>query len=242
MIATLDVNSALRVNQGTKSVPIAEDRIDLKPPQYESISQYNQPQTLAQVLGINSHHQLFHPQLQQQQTQQVSPFLYLGPLVFSNNLIHNKQPTSQQNTDRADTQSREENSHESKDDSYSIIYRPSDDEEHVEFSPPSLHQEPNYYALKPRKFKKYQIEEESDKKNVSQKSIEDLKKRIKIAEIESYDDDLESPKNLNPENIERDLNENIRAARDLLTAASDDDDFVKESAPTSRLDFQMHGN
>lgn len=245
MITTLGVNSALRVSQGTKSSPISEDRIDLKPPQYESISQYNQPQTLAQVLGIHSQHQLLHPQLQQQQTQ-LSPFLYLGPLIFSTNptgLIQ-KPPTRQQkNTERADTQSQEENSYDSQD-SYSIIYRPSLEEDHVELSPPSLQQEPNYYALKPRKFKKYQGEEESDKKISATKSIDDLKKRIKIAEIESYDDDLESPKNLNPENIERDLTENIRAARDLedlLTAASEDD-FVKENAPTSRLDFQMHGN
>lgn len=233
MVTTLSANSALRVRQGTKSSPVAEDRIDLKPPQYESISQYNQPQTLAQVLGINSQ----HAHLQQQHTQQLSPFLYLGPLIFSSNptgLIQ-KQP----NTERVDTQSQEENSYDSQD-SYSIIYRPSHEEEHVELSPPLIHQEPNYYALKPRKFKKYQVEEENDKKSGG-KSIEDLKKRIKIAEIESDDDDLESPKNLNPETIERDLSENIRAARDLLTEASDDD-FVKESAPTSRLDFQMHGN
>lgn len=212
----------------------------MKPPQYESISQYNQPQTLAQILGIHSqNHQLLQ---QQQQSSQISPFLYLGPLIFSNptSLIKQQQRV-RSNNERHDIQSQEEEEEKSFDtqDSYSIVYQP-EEHESVDLSPPPLQQELNYYNLKPRKFKKYQ--EDDDKKPIP-KSIEDLKKRIKIAEIESNDDDLEPPTNLkNHERIARNLSANIRAARDLLSAASEDDYEVKESAPTSRLDFQMHGN
>lgn len=223
---------ALRVQQGTRSSPVSEDRIDLVPPKFESISQYNQPQTLSQLLNIHQH-SFIQPIVQQQGP--ITPFLYLGPLIYSNNPRPqqqlNRQQENQEENSRADHE--QENTY--------VIYRPSAEEEHelVDLAPPPAEQEPNYYSLKPRKFKKYQ--EAEDKKNLP-KSIEDLKKRIKIAEIESADDELEQPHNLNSEEIHRSLSENIRAARDLLTAASDDDYEIKESPPTSRLDFQMHGN
>lgn len=221
---------ALRVQQGTRSSPVSEDRIDLVPPRFESISQYNQPQTLSQVLGIHQH-SFIQPIIQQQGP--VTPFLYLGPLLYSNNQKQqlNLQQEHQEGNSRVDQE--QENTY--------VIYRPSADEEHelVDLVPPPAKQEPNYYSIKPRKSKKYQ--EAESKKNLP-KSIEDLKKRIKIAEIESNDDELEQPQNLNSEEIHRSLSENIRAARDLLTAASDDDYEIKESPPTSRLDFQMHGN
>lgn len=219
----------LRVQPSTRSSPISEDRIDLTPPKFESISQYNQPQTLSQILKIHQS-SFIQPVIQPQSP--ITPFLYLGPLLYSNN------PKSRQLKNQQ--QSHEENSQadQEQENTY-VIYRPSHDEEHelVDLSPPLINQEPNYYAIKPRKFKKYQEEE----KKVP-KSIEELKKRIKIAEIESADDELEQPQNLNSEEIQKSLAENIRAARDLLTAASSDDYEIKESPPTSRLDFQMHGN
>jgi hypothetical protein len=216
---------AVRVSRGTKSAPITEDKIDLRPPQFGSISQYNQPQTLSQVLGIHSQHHLLNPTVGSQQQQ---PFLYLGPLIFSHQTAQQARSLA-----RADTQSHEENSY--------VLYRPTPEEEQefVDLTPPPQEQEPNYYATKPRKLKKYQ---EEDKKSNTQKSVEDLKKRIKIAEIESDDDELETPVNQNSEEISKNIQENIRAARDLLTASSNVDYDIQESAPTSRLDFQMHGN
>lgn len=222
---------ALRVHQGTKSSPVAEDRIDLVPPRFESISQYNQPQTLSQILGIQQH-SFIQPIVQQQGP--ISPFLYLGPLLYSNHQKPQPQQSQPQESYVNSRADQEENTY--------VIYRPeAGEEEHsyVDLSPPPIKQEPNYYSIKPRKFKKYQ--ETDDKKNAN-KSVEDLKKSIKIAEIESFDDELEKPHNLNHEQIQRTLSENIRAARDLLTAASNDDYEIKESPPTSRLDFQMHGN
>lgn len=222
IVSVLSAESlALRVQQGTKSLPVSEDRIDLVPPKFESISQYNQPQTLSQVLGIHQH-SFIQPIMQQQGP--IAPFLYLGPLLYSN---HQQKLPQESQKDHSEDQ--EENSY--------VIYRPSHDDELVDLSPPSIKQEPNYYSIKPRKFKKYQ---EENKKSTP-KSIDDLKKRIKIAEIESSDDELEPPTNLNSEEIHRSLSDNIRVARDLLTAASRDDYEIKESPPTSRLDFQMHG-
>lgn len=230
---------AVRVNRGTKSAPISEDKIDLRPPEFGSISQYNQPQTLSQILGIHSQHHLLNPATAQ--LQQQHPFLYLGPLIYSQPIAHQKLQQQQQQQSsqhqarslaRADTQNQEENSY--------VLYRPTPEEEQefVDLTPPPQEQEPNYYAAKPRKLKKYQ----EDKKSNTQKSVEDLKKRIKIAEIESDDDELEAPAHLNSEEIAKNLQENIRAARDLLTASTDVDYEIQESAPTSRLDFQMHGN
>ncbi len=114
-------------------------------------------------------------------------------------------------------------------------------------------QEPNYYDVKPRKFKKYQ--EQKEEKGIL-RSIEEIKQRIKLAEIESIEDELEPPTNLNHEKIQRKLEENLSAARDLLTSSSNkNENFLKggnasddvdreiiESPPTSRIDFQMHGN
>lgn len=232
-------------------------RTELNAPLASSLSQYYQPpallqiqllkqqqeqlqspQTLAQLLGI------YQAQLNQQRPQQVqpqpvqqtqiNPFLYPGQFIssdtgeqarasqYSNNqqsLRPQQQNQPKRKSDDQNTQNQEKNSY--------VLYRPSSEESHeyVDLAPPAISQEePNYYAMlnKPRKQKKYVEEIVTDKKLKARKDTIKLKHQIKRNEPELI-------QNNNDEHNEH----------DLLTESTD---YVEQSEPTSRLDFQMHGN
>lgn len=198
--------------------------------------QFQSPQTLAQLLGI------YQAQLNQQKPQhptppqpiqqtQINPFLYLGQFTSSdtgeqarsssnNNQqqsLSTQQSQPKRKSDDQNTQNQERNSY--------VLYRPSSEEAHeyVDLAPPAISQEePNYYAMlhKPRKQKKYVEEVVTDKKLKARKDTIKLKHQIKRNEPELI------PNNEHNEH-------------DLLTESTD---YVEQSEPTSRLDFQMHGN
>ncbi|CAG9797162.1 unnamed protein product [Chironomus riparius] len=232
-------------------------RTDLNAPLASSLSQYYQPpallqiqllkqqqeqlqspQTLAQLLGI------YQAQLNQQKPQQhslhpvqqtqISPFLYLGQFTSSDTgeqarasqYNNNQQPLKQQQnqpkrkSDDQNTQNQERSSY--------ALYRPSPEESHeyVDLAPPAIsNEEPNYYAMlhKPRKQKKFVEEVVTDKKLKARKDTLNLKHQIKRNE---------------PELIQNNNNDEHNE-HDLLTESTD---YVEQSEPTSRLDFQMHGH
>lgn len=182
--------------------------------------QQQSPQTLGQLLGIQQAQQVqqqyTHPILQQQSP--INPFLYLGQLMLSDPGAYLLPQQRQRHILPTKTRSEERSIQNQESDSYAL-YRPNaeDSVEFVDMLPPDEEQEPNYYVIKPRKFKKFVESDEKEKKVNSQKPIIELKQRIKIDENESKD----------------------VPNYDLLTESSD---VVEKSAPTSRLDFQMHGN
>ena len=192
--------------------------------------QLQQPQTLAQLLGLYQsqlqQHQKQQPTVQPVQQAQVNPFLYLGqftssdlgeqPRTNSQQSVRTPQNQLRRKSDEQNTQSQEKNSY--------VLYRPSSEEAHeyVDLAPPSeSNEEPNYYVMlqKPRKQKKFVEEVVTDKKLKARKDSTKLKHQIKRAEPE--------------------LTQKIESDPDLLTESTD---YVEQSEPTSRLDFQMHGN
>lgn len=228
-------------------------RTELNAPLVSSVSQYYQPpallqiqllkqqqeqlqspQTLAQLLGIyqGQLNQQKPQQASPQTAQQVNPFLYPGQYFSSDtgeqarqysntqqSLNPQQQSQLKRKSDDQNTQNQEKNSY--------VLYRPSSEESHeyVDLAPPSISQEePNYYAIlnKPRKQKKYVEEVVTDKKLKARKDTLKLKHHIKRNEPELI-------QNNNDEHNEH----------DLLTESTD---YVVQSEPTSRLDFQMHGN
>ncbi|KAG5675011.1 hypothetical protein PVAND_004951 [Polypedilum vanderplanki] len=172
-------------------------------------NQQLQPQTLAQLLGLQNS-QLT---VQQQQQQSISPFLYLGPLISSD-------PGKSQNSNNEKIQqikrrSDERSFQEQERDSYEL-YR-NENDYYVDMMPPPEEQEPNYYVMKPRKFKKYnEVDLKKKKLNMRRAIAEDLQKEV-----------FSTNKNNNH--------------NDLLTESTTNDD-VEQSGPASRLDFQMHGH
>lgn len=199
--------------------------------------QLQQPLTLAQLLRLQNPQNQQLPQQQQPIIQpihqtQINPFLYLGQLTsdtgeYSNNRqLPNQRSLTLPQEPQPKTKSYERNIQSQEKNSY-VLYRPSADEKHdyVDLTPPSESQEePNYYVmlLKPRKLKKYVETDVAEKKLKARKESEKLKHQIKRSESELTN------------NNENDGNES-----DLLTESTD---YTEQSEPTSRLDFQMHGN
>lgn len=180
--------------------------------------QLQNPQTLAQILGLQN--QQYKQPNQPQQPPQLSPFLYLGQISLSDTgeqIQSPSRPQSRQLKTKSDdhaTENQEENTY--------ILYRPSADEpqDYVDMAPPPKREEPNYYAMlsKPRKFKKYVEEDPTEKKLKARKDNGKLKHQIKRSEVEGSRND------------------------DEYDSLKESSDYVEQSEPTSRLDFQMHGN
>lgn len=110
--------------------------------------------------------------------------------------------------------------------------------------PPTEQQsEPNYYAMKPRKNKKYSEADEKEKKYLKKKAAaESLKSKIvKDQETEKPKDDEAISTKLTNDSVDtiRKERETSSENEDLKEESSDYDSV--ESAPSSRLDFQMHG-
>lgn len=149
--------------------------------------------------------------------------------------------------------------------SYSL-YRPTAKEnpQFVDMQPPSTDEnEPNYYSIKPRKFKKYLSKNVKAKKynkpeNIKEQIVQSDEEKIddqeKIVDQEQIDDHEPSPS----ENFydEYDLphsSEEIITSEKITNGKQDlgneaessersTDESIETSQPSSRLDFQMHGN
>jgi hypothetical protein len=183
-------------------------------------NQQLQPQTLAQLLGLQNS-QVFVQQQQQQQPAATSPFLYLGQSTSSDPGISEEEEPEKYNNDQPRRRSDDESEPSHERNTYEL-YRPSeDDAEYVEMTPPPERQEPNYYAMKPRKLKKYSKTAARKKKSNVRRAAESMQKHEEV---------FSTNKNNQPENEKT----------DSLTESTDH--VVEQSEPTSRLDFQMHGN
>lgn len=206
----------------------SEISTDLVAPEASSLSQYYQPQNYPQ--------QDF---FQQPSAHHVSPFLYTGPLILMESHGEKFQQSEPKNIEK-DSANHEQNSY--------VLYRPTpqDNPEFADMLPPSQHQnEPNYYAIKPRKNKKFSKTDSDEKKTVKKKEI-----KQKIIFNQNKDLVQEPSIQLNTDEIKisaklKNETENIRKERDLKNESdesneSSEDDYVK-SVPSSRLDFQMHG-
>lgn len=207
---------------------------DLVAPAASSLSQYYQEQNYP-TLGY------FH-QLAQQ-----NPFLYKGPLIMM--VAPDFGQSEKKHLERL-SQDHEKSSYS--------LYRPTpeDNPQFVDMlPPPAVQDEPNYYAVKPRKNKKYSAIDDKQKKYLKVKESEDLKSKIDHVE---KSDELDQPISqettsspLNSEEISTKLKngtENSRQERDTVDEAKseeelkDESDSIETSAPSSRLDFQMHGD
>lgn len=200
-----------------------ELKTDLVAPAASSLSQYFQLQNFPQPS--------FFQQPSHQQTE-AFPFLFVRPLAS-----HESQESQDIQRSTESSQSQERSSYN--------LYRPSpeDNPDFMDMLPPPEQQsEPNFYAMKPRKNKKYAEVDSKEKKILKKKNTESLKQKIvKEQKTESDDEQAVSTE------LENESDENIRRERDIssesenLDEESTKDDSV-ESAPSSRLDFQMHGN
>lgn len=184
-------------------------------------------------------------------------------LVMSHHLIPFHDPKAAENIEKS-TQSPERGSYD--------LYRPSveDNPQFVDMLPPPQSQEePDYYAVKPKKTKKYSAADEKEKKY---KKFENLK--AKIVKLDDYDEaELNQEANDYPagseESSTQSLEENERTQREAdagdeegdpeqvqeddqektqggeqseeIEAAEATDSSVETSAPASRLDFHMNG-
>lgn len=140
-------------------------------------------------------------------------------------LLHNArflpfEMESQEDEPTAEAHDNEENTY--------TVYRPfpEDNPQFVDMLPPPESQnEPDYYAVKPRKTKKYSkaLEEGKQKKQLTKedkKSQESFRKERELDTVKSQSENVENQQ-------EQDQS---------------DDYSVEQSAPASRLDFQLHGN
>jgi hypothetical protein len=230
---------------GTNQEPKVERKSDysgLVAPLPGSISQYYQPyiqqqpaviqpQTLGQILAIQPPQHFAHPLLQQ--NTQINPFLYLGQglMVVDPGELHIQEiKVPVPIASPAKKKSLEKNSPSQEKNSY-VLYRPSveDRPAFVDMLPPSETQEPNYYTVKPKKSKKYSEKDAVKSKKV--KASEDLKKQIKTEEYDSAEDESREDAVIDT------VKEN---KKDSETESTNDE--IEESVPTSRLDFQIHGN
>lgn len=148
----------------------------------------------------------------QQQPHHLSPFLFSGPV------IHLAVPLKPQQIDE---------SSENHENSYKL-YRPSPAEnpQFVDMLPPSeVQDEPNYYMEKPRKNKKYS---EAAEKKPLKKTSNNLKEKFAKIKAEPSSEPTSEPSN------QKSKTEEIKN--------SETEDESLESAPSSRLDFSMHGH
>lgn len=131
------------------------------------------------------------------------------------------QREQQEPSSTTDNQDEEENSYK--------VYRPYP-EENPQFvdmmPPPETQNEPDYYAVKPRKSKKYSKAHEEGKQK-KQFTKEDKKSQ------ETFRKERES-------DTEKSQSENVENQQEQHDQS--DDYSVEQSAPASRLDFQLHGN
>lgn len=226
MTVHLSCGLALRIPDSIyiTTSPSVNDELntDLVAPAASSLSQYFQLRKFPQPS--------FFQQPSHQQTE-AFPFLFVGPLAL---------PESQESQD---IQKSTESSQSQERSSYNL-YRPSpeDNPDFMDMLPPPEQQsEPNYYAIKPRKNKKYAEVDSKEKKLIKKKNVESLKQKI-VNEQETESNDVQT---ISAE-LPNESDGNIRRERDIsnenenLEEESTKDDSV-ESAPSSRLDFQMHG-
>lgn len=113
------------------------------------------------------------------------------------------------------------------------VYRPDpeEDPQFVDMQPPTIGDEPNYYASeKPRKSKKYSkaVEEGKQKKHLTK---DDKKSHESVRSDREVD-----VKGSQSEHVER------QPEQDEQSDDYEYSDSVEQSEPASRLDFQLHGN
>lgn len=232
----LQISSKSGVMTSTQ-LPIAEKRYDLRTelvaPLASSLSNYYQPpslleiellkqrqnqllqpQTLAQLLGLQNQ-QLIVQQQQSVNPAAPSPFLYLGQLTSSDPGDSSSSRSSSSQSNHPKRRSDESDDAQNQEKSSYELYRPRDDEyaEYVDMLPPPEEQEPNYYTTKPRKLKKYS-DAKKKKSNVRRAAV--MQKEV--------------------------FSTNSRNNNDQTDSLTETSDYVEQSAPTSRLDFSMHGN
>lgn len=150
-------------------------------------------------------------------------------------------PSEERSTEKS-SQSQEKNSYK--------LYRPTPEEnpQFVDMLPPSeIQDEPNYYETKPKKNKKYSADVDGEKKKTAKKVKQYLKEKI-VKKEEDYEDEDQSHQSNAPEiEISAKLTNDTQARRQRETDVNeedyenDDESSVERSAPTSRLDFAMHG-
>lgn len=113
--------------------------------------------------------------------------------------------------------------------------------------PPPKQDNPNYYGLSKRKNKKYSATDDKNKKylKVSDEKNKGSIDREEESESSEESNNEESPSS-NYEKVELYTEPNTdsdRQGRDLVSSHEDqDEESVETSAPTSRLDFQIHGD
>ena len=166
------------------------------------------------------------------------PFLYMGPLILTEDPRISSHQNDLRNTER-NSVSQEKNSYK--------LYRPSpeDNPQFVDMLPPSeTQEEPNYYLSKPKKNKKYSEKDHGEnKKSLKKKQV--LKKNILENEVfEKNEEEKQSETSSEVVNSSESSNEyQARRQRETSSTKEDyDEEPVEESQPASRLDFAMHGN
>ena len=205
---------------------------DLNVPEASSFSQNYQEQKNPQA-------DLF------QQPDSLSPFLYSFMIVGPR--------SSKQNIGQKETKITEKNVL-NLENSYKL-YRPDYDEnpQFVDMLPPSLAQdEPNYYGLVKRKSKKYSATEDKQKKYLKMKEAKnngsiDRRDRQESDYAKAND---EQPQPSNNERVElytnpktdRDTKRQGQDSQSGEEATKEDSESLETSAPSSRLDFQIHGD
>lgn len=213
---------------------------DLVAPAPSSLSHYYQEP------NYEHHQQYFN------QHAPLNPFLYNGPLIM---MMHHYEP---QNDQRDTDKSTERNSQNQEESSYGS-YNPNREvnPQSIDMLPPSINQEePNYYAAKPRKSKKYSASEEK-KKYKKLNSGDHKEKIVRLYDYDDYETDHESndyplSTQSNGETVANipnvaDSSESSREQRDTKQLGDEEQNEeaeetpVAQSAPASRLDFQMHG-
>jgi hypothetical protein len=146
---------------------------------------------------------------------------FLTPFFFNNQLI----PVMVEHHD----ESTETNSSEEVDDGNTYkVYRPSvhENPQFIDMEPPAENQdEPDYYTEKPRKTKKYLKAQEETKKD----------KKVVKKEVEEEEEESEEKSDVVQPEAEAE-----NESKEQQTQQNDDYS-VEESAPASRLDFQLHG-
>lgn len=147
---------------------------------------------------------------------------FLTPFFFDGQLI----PVMVEHHDESTEANSSEESNNDDDGNTYKLYRPSvhENPQFIDMEPPAENQdEPDYYTEKPRKMKKYSKAQEESKKD---------KKVVKKAASEE-----DKEEEVNDEKSEKVENEEQQQPQQN----ADDDYSVEESAPASRLDFQLHG-
>jgi hypothetical protein len=213
---------------------------DLVAPAASSKSQYYQQQNYPNLQYFQALQQEAMQHAQQQAIAQVqhqaklSPFLYTGPLIM---MVHpgGHHTISHQVIVQPREPSDTENATPSHGPDTYILYRPdpADDPQFVDMLPPTEEQdETNYYGIKPKKTKKYSAVGEK-KKHVKGKNLKE--QIVDDGEDEAQDyDSAEEP----AAEQQTDDTEEGREHRE----GDSGETSVEASAPSSRLDFQMHGN